>query len=441
MNLIGRIATVRGRKFLVGVVGAVLFALFALAPLPVSAAQPLHLGAASCASGVCHGHSSAVPGSRVALNEYDIWLHQDSHSRAYRMLDDPLGRSIAAKLGLASATSAKICLDCHADNVPRAQQGPKFDLTDGVTCEQCHGAAEHWLQSHSQKGISHASNVALGMYASEQPTNRARLCLGCHAGNADRFATHEIMGAGHPRLYFELERFTSDQPPHFHDHDPQYIARKGRIDVVNLWVSGQLMDLEQQMLLVQARWGRPGTAYPELALYDCQACHHPLKNQRWQRERVGPGVRPGSLRLQTGNFVTLRAISETLEGVPQADVFMQALQTLVIAGQTDAAHVHSASDALTAWARAREVWTRRSYSREEIERLRKALLSLAAENRASDFSAAEQVAMGVDSLSYALNDQDRHSSSLDRLFGALKSDATYDPDSFVRVAAAVSRDF
>src|ERR1700722_8732552 len=74
-----------------------------------------HLGVASCATSVCHGKQTAQAGRDVALNEYVIWLEQDRHSQAYRALDNTRSRSIAANLGLPSASTAKICLDCHAD--------------------------------------------------------------------------------------------------------------------------------------------------------------------------------------------------------------------------------------------------------------------------------------------------------------------------------------
>jgi hypothetical protein len=53
------------------------------------------------------------------------------------------------------------------------------------------------------------------MYPTEQPEVRAKLCLSCHFGTEDKFATHRIMGAGHPRISFELDTFTEIQPAHF----------------------------------------------------------------------------------------------------------------------------------------------------------------------------------------------------------------------------------
>ena len=97
-------------------------------------ADKVHLGVASCASSVCHGKLDRQAGQNVWLNEYRIWTGAGKHSLAYRLLENEASRQIANNLGLASATTAKVCLDCHADNVPAERRGPKFQLTDGGGC-------------------------------------------------------------------------------------------------------------------------------------------------------------------------------------------------------------------------------------------------------------------------------------------------------------------
>ena len=107
--------------------------------------ERMHLGVASCASSVCHGKLQRQNDRHVWLNEYRIWTGAGKHSQAYRALDSTESRRIANYLGFASATTAKICLNCHADNIPADKRGPKFQISDGVGCEACHGGAEKWL--------------------------------------------------------------------------------------------------------------------------------------------------------------------------------------------------------------------------------------------------------------------------------------------------------
>lgn len=410
-----------------------------------------HLGVASCASTVCHGKAAAPkdcvsPSTvqrterHVLLNEYRYWTECDRHAQAYRALGSVQSRQIATKLGLANAAGAKVCLDCHADNVPTEKQGPKFHLTDGIGCEACHGGAEKWIETHAQKTATHRANIERGMYASEQPLKRAELCLSCHLGTRDKFATHMIMGAGHPRLSFELEAFTANQPAHF-VVDADYIERKGKIDGANLWFTGQLEDAERDLTLLQSPLFTPSGMIPEIAFYDCYACHHPKEKMRWSQARAGAGVKPGSLRLQKHSLVMLQAVVESL-GTPDALAQLnQGTDALVRAGQSDAASVRAAAQKLLDQLHGLEPWTRRAYTPAEVAKLRKTLLRYAAEDKASDFGVAEQVVLGVESLSYSLGDHDRHKAPLDALFGAAKSGSDFNATQFADVAKRAQDQF
>jgi hypothetical protein len=415
-----------------------------------------HLGVASCASGVCHGksgrqadHQSGVDictpkkEQDVALREYFVWQQCDRHSAAFNRLKEAPAQKIADKLGLANAWGAKICLDCHADTAPGDKAGPKFKRTDGVGCEACHGGSEKWIEVHKDPKTSHQENVRLGMYPSEQPLQRAQLCLSCHLGTRDRFATHVIMGAGHPRLTFELEAFTANQPKHY-VVDPDYVTRKGKIEGMNLWVTGQLENAERYLTLLQSPLLTPsGTAsamIPELAFYDCFGCHHPTDNIRWSKGRAGPGVNPGTLRLQRQNFLMLQAVAETLGAGGLGDL-VAGTDQLVRAGQTDPATLRTAAQTLLTRVRGCESWSTRKYSDAEVGSVRKTLLRYAADDRASDFAAAEQVVLGVESLSHSLNDYDRRKGALDALYDKVKSGANFNPAQFADAAKRVLGQF
>ncbi len=167
------------------------------APLPYQSSEK-HLGVVTCASSVCHGSIQANENYNISLNEYVIWSHRDRHAKAYETLLSKESKAIATKLGLRNAYTAKICLDCHADNIAKEKRGEGFQLTDGIGCEACHGGAENWIETHTNNETSHQENVKRGMYPTANFADRAALCLSCHYGNDDKFATHQIMGAGHP---------------------------------------------------------------------------------------------------------------------------------------------------------------------------------------------------------------------------------------------------
>ncbi|MBM0105333.1 hypothetical protein JM946_11260 [Steroidobacter sp. S1-65] len=414
------------------------------ASVPALALEPgiadyKHMGVASCATSVCHGKLAPQSDKDVALNEYRIWQQEDRHAQAYRTLELPESRRIAANLGLPNATAAKICLDCHADNVPSDKRGPKFQISDGVGCEACHGGSEKWLESHAAENATHKDNLARGMYPTEQPLRRVQVCLGCHLGTKDQFATHAIMGAGHPRLSFELEAYTTNQPAHF-IVDEDYDRRKGKIEGMNLWVTGQLETTRRYLSLLQTNMFHGGGMFPELAFYDCHSCHHPMDKIRWNSARAGAGIKPGSVRLQTQNLIVLQALMDTFE--PTATKQLAELtNALIRAGQRDRAAVNEAAKALLNWLAPRDALARKQYSSADVIKMRKTLARYAASDKAGDYAAAEQIVLGLESLSYTIGDRASKKAALDALYNAVKNDNTFSPQQFAAAAANAQRSF
>lgn len=275
-----------------------------------------HLGVATCSNSVCHGSTQPFRDSNVAQNEFAIWQEFDPHAKTYATLTKPAAKSIAAKLGLGDPTQAKVCLDCHTDNAP--QRGERFQITDGVGCESCHGGAEQWLNAHADKSVKHADNVAKGMYPTDNPVKRAEACLSCHMGTKDRMITHRIMGAGHPRLSFELDTFTWLHP-HYKIAE-KWIARKGDWNGVRDWAVGQGIAAENLLdQLVDPKTGWNGI-FPELVLFDCHACHKVYKGNKWG-PRQGTGLGPGVVRLNDANLVMFRHVLAPVDKAAAKRVF------------------------------------------------------------------------------------------------------------------------
>ncbi len=238
-----------------------------------------YVGVASCAGSTCHGRMEG-DGKVVRQDELMRWQEPSTpggaHSRAFAVLNGARGQQIAATLGLGDAASAPACLGCHS--TPAGTRGARFLAQDGVGCEACHGAASGWIASHYAVGASHAANVAADMTPLDRPQARASVCLDCHFGSArdGQFVTHRIMAAGHPRISFELDLFSSMQA--HHDEDADYAQRKGRTDSLKLWAVGQAMAVERALTLYAGSKGTEG-AFPEFYFFDCQSCHRRIYDQ------------------------------------------------------------------------------------------------------------------------------------------------------------------
>ncbi|MBW8367457.1 MAG: hypothetical protein K0M70_06325 [Arenimonas sp.] len=404
-------------------------------PLPYQAGDQ-SLGTVNCANSLCHGAITPWHESPVLQNEYVTWSRLDKHARAFRVLHNERSRAIMAKLGSATpAHETKLCLDCHAHNVPEARRGERFTLSDGVTCEACHGPAERWIQSHVEPGASHAGNIDQGLYPTSDAASRAKLCLSCHWGNADKFVNHRLMAAGHPRMSFELETFTAIAPAHFRV-DADYLARKPAVDGVKVWAIGQALAVQEMMdLLADPKRSRDGL-FPELVLFDCHACHHPMSQAKWQpRTQFGPHAGPGMVRLNDSGMLMLRAVAREVDPALGLRVGRQVSRLhLAVAGQGDASTEADALKRLAA-----EVALRietHAFSPASPGRIALALVDEGLAGGYADYAGAEQAAMAIGSVVDHMHKRglaapaDALNRALERLNATLADDEAYRPALF-----------
>jgi hypothetical protein len=373
-----------------------LFALQAGAQVLPDKSRDRTLGVVTCASALCHGSIASWNGSPVNQNEYVVWSRLDKHARAYQLLLNEKSRRIAANLALPHpAHQSRVCLDCHA-HVP-ANPAPAHKVSDGIGCEGCHGPAERWIAAHTEPDASHRGNLAQGLYPSDQPLARARLCLSCHFGTADKYVTHRIMAAGHPRMSFEMETFTNLQPAHF-KVDADYVARKGNVDGVRIWAIGQAVAVGTQIdILLDPRRGRDG-AFPELTLFDCHACHHPMADTRWKPVgSFGRSISPGLVRLNDSGMLMLRLILRQIDA-PLGERFVQAVVQLnhAVAGNGDLAERARDVKALADEAARRIASV--GVTRDNLRAMALALVDDGIAGGYADYAGAEQAAMALGSV-------------------------------------------
>jgi hypothetical protein len=124
-----------------------------------------------------------------------------------------------------------------------------------------------------------------------------------------------------------------------------------------------------------------------------------------------------------------------------AESLATARHQLIHAGQTDHAAVNSAVVQIDSWLKAHDSWADRQFTDAETSKVRHAVVSLAAADKASDYMAAEQVVFGIQTLTYALGDLNSRKASLDQLFTAVKNQASFDPSQFAATARAVQEKF
>lgn len=285
---------------------------------PAKASLPndtTHLGVATCAGSTCHGRSQP-DGKVVRQDEILRWQEASSptgsHSRAFAVLSSERSATIARRMGIGPAPQAAMCLGCHADNT--AARGPRFQQSDGIGCEACHGGSANWIDVH--KTGNHQASLAAGLVRLENPAVKAAVCLDCHFGSADggQFVSHQIMAAGHPRVSFELDLFTSLQQ--HHDEDADYVKRKGRTSGVRVWAVGQAAAVERQLsLFANPGLGAEG-AFPEFYFFDCHSCHRQIQDDQkftaTTMDNPGRPIPTGMPPFNDENMIMLSAAARTV---------------------------------------------------------------------------------------------------------------------------------
>jgi hypothetical protein len=276
-------------------------------------------GAESCSA--CHNlkkfPNPAYDRSKthVRLDEFEIWK-TDKHGSAYENLTSPLGQEMGKRLGNLDVKDRKTgCLGCHSastEEVTKRQQGDAFKLSDGVSCENCHGAANEWFGPHSEttwRKNSPIEKAAKGMNDLRDPVRQSSKCLSCHVGSVPegKVVTHEMYAVGHPPLpSIEVARF-ADNMRHWwlikekpeSKNDPALLKgnefERSRLSLVSAAnaLRASMMQLAEESAIDKPP--APGESWPDYARFDCASCHHELQRPSWRQERgfvLTPGRPP-----------------------------------------------------------------------------------------------------------------------------------------------------
>ncbi len=274
-----------------------------------------YTGPGSCASTSCHGSVTPRTENNVLQNEYSTWIVKDKHAQSYKALTGNVGERMAGILGLGKAETAPRCLACHALNPPAEERSRTFDVSEGVSCESCHGPASGWLGPHTERDWTHQKSVALGMVDTRDLVKRTEKCLSCHLGSEQKFVDHEMIAGGHPDLFFELDSFSAVMPRHW--KEPGEPGATGQSDPwydVREMTTGQAVQLRESMLRLASR--SRGKIWPEYSEMQCYACHHSLTppEQSWRQARGYEGRRPGDPPWNASRYAVFRDVVHQLDG-------------------------------------------------------------------------------------------------------------------------------
>jgi Cytochrome c554 and c-prime len=383
----------------------------------------LYEGPGSCSATSCHGSVKPIAGSRILQNEYSTWIIKDKHARAYDVLTEKLGVRIGQILKLKEESKdAEKCLVCHALYTRPEQRARSFEIREGVSCENCHGASSAWLGPHTETKWNHEDSVKhLHMVDTRNVIVRTQKCLECHLGTEEKFVDHEMIAAGHPDLFFELDSFSVDMPRHWKvprevpaghpDEDGTWVG-------VRDWSTGQAAQLNVDMK--RLTWRAKKDIWPEFSELSCFACHHSLGPalESWRQEHRFPGRRPGDPGWNASRYLVFRLLARQIDSTSaqELDKHLMTVSTEMSKLTPDRKTVIDAASAAEPIAmRFAERLENMQYNRELTLRLMQRITEDAEEIAIADERAAEQATMAMASLYTAYSKEAKPANSAEVL--------------------------
>jgi len=424
---------------------AIVFTALPVAPAAAAPAETSkYTGPGSCSSTSCHGSVKPRADSRIFQDEYSIWVVKDKHAKAYEALTSLVGQRMGRILGIGKSEQAAKCLACHALDVPAEARARTFELTEGVTCENCHGPSSAWLGPHTTRGWTHEQSVAAGMYDTRNLARRTEKCLSCHLGTQEKSVDHEMIAAGHPDLYFELDSFSAVMPRHWKTPRESASGVAAENDAwagVRDWGTGQAVQLRASMERIA--WRAKGKNWPEYSDLQCFSCHHALTapEQSWRQERGYAGRRPGDPPWNGSRYAIFRELAHQVDNEAAARLDEQVAQIAKMLSQVDPNRESVAAAATNTASLSSQFVARiqaQPYDAAMTLRLLQRISGDAEEISDEGERAAEQAAMALDSLFIAWSRNARPANeseirvAINGLFQQLENPSAYNPADFAR---------
>ena len=414
----------------------------------------------------CHGKDKEEPPEKSLYNrgtEMSVWDAQDKHKDATTVLLGERSRQIGKLLGYKTdPIKEPKCINCHGvriedeNKIDKGSYGTSQQREkSGVSCVVCHGPYREWVIEHGLlpkvdwKSLTPtAKQRDYGLTNLWDPATRAALCCSCHVGNAaeGKMVTHEMYAAGHPPLPgIEIVAFADAMPRHWRTFTEKIAARpdfKARFKA-NQSFDADREGLEQTRMLVIGAVGamrasvrlvaaeakaanKQATAahqsWPELASFDCYACHHDLKKDSWRQKRGFVG-QPGRPALRAWPTALLGPAAQRLDAAGRA-----ALQSdlALLRGSLDAqpfgdpGKIAVAADKLDKWCgKTSAELTLKSFDKDACRQALEMLLT-APGRRAVDFDSARQIGWALPTLVGDLEPALLKNSAWENSYGALQ---------------------
>jgi hypothetical protein len=241
------------------------------------------------------------------------------------------------------------------------------------------------------------------------------------------------MGAGHPRLSFELNTFSSIQPAHY-QVDADYIERKGEYNELQIWAIGQLVASEQ--LLTNIREFPRSGLFPELVHMDCLGCHQPMSKVDWVPNPLTK-LSAGALKYNDAHLLMSYQLAKTVSP-SLANQVLSNTQAFLNSGVSSKNSAQLASKLLDDISQIRSSLEGSPLSQDQGKAILNALIRNGLSASHQGYASAEQSAMAINSVLRVVEIRENTSpnkeallSGVDAMFKGVNNPQQYRPEIFV----------
>jgi hypothetical protein len=278
--------------------------------------------------------------------------------------------------------------------------------------------------------------------------HRTEKCLECHLGTKNKFVDHEMIAAGHPDLYFELDSFSAVMPRHWkspRESEPGKPVEDAAWVGVREWSAGQAVQLRAAMerLTWRAKNERfdKKDLWPEYSELSCFACHHALgpAKDSWRQEHGYFGRRPGDPAWNSSRYAVFRLLAKQIDSANAQELDRQLLVVSSEMSKLNPDRNEVATAASTAAPLAQRIATRLAamqYDQAVTLRMLQRIPDDAENIALADERAAEQAAMAMDSLYIAYSKDAKPANAaevraaINALFQQVENPSSYNADQF-----------
>ncbi len=234
-------------------------------------------------------------------------------------------------------------------------------------------------------------------------------------------------------MSFELDTFQALQPPHF-QIDEDYGKRKPIASHTKTWALGQIAATQSQLHMLQGPLISQSLVFPELALFDCHACHNnSMHKLDWHRRMNSDQIKPGNVPIADGHLRMAIVIAQQVDKKDARELVELSRALQIASGESHSQIIAVSRHLLNVVEKLSRGLAVTKFGNTEKEQILSDLINMGIEGVFRDYIGAEQAVMAIELIIIDLNKKAQSRHQIDDMYKQVENDETYQPARFVDI--------